>query len=74
MKLKGKRLRKVSSSWRAMELPEFLKIVQKCRKTPENHFRWHTGAAYFLLQFHMIARLDDVKYFKCEDLTANTFF
>ena len=54
-----------------MELPEFLENVKKCRKMPENHFGQYTGAAYFLFQFHMTARLDDVEHFRYEDLTAN---
>ena len=66
-----KREGKASSARRAMELPEFLEIVKRCRKLPENHFGRHTGAEYFLFQFYMIVRLDDVEPFKCEDLTAN---
>ena len=69
-KHKGRREGKTSSARRAIELPEFLKIVKRCRKMPENYFGRYTGAAYFS-QFHMITRLDDVEHFKCEDLTAN---
>ena len=38
---------------------------------PHNDTGRHTGAAYFLFQFHMIARLDDVGNFKCEDIMVN---
>ena len=53
-----------------MELPEFINIVKRCRKMPEDYFGRYNGPTCFLLQFHMIARLDDVEEF-FKDLTAN---
>ena len=38
---------------------------------PHNHTGRHTGAAYFMFQFHIMARLDDVGNFKCEDIIVN---
>ena len=38
---------------------------------PHNNTARHTGAAYFLFQFHMMATLDDVGNFKCEDIMVN---
>ena len=66
-----KREGKASSARHAMELPEFLEIVKRCRKMPKNHFGQCTRAPHFVFQFHTIARLDDVEHFQCEDLTAN---
>ena len=62
---------KASSARRAMELSEFQELVKRCRKMPQNHVGRYTGAAYFLFQFHMIAIIDDVEHFRCEDITAN---
>ena len=57
-----------------MELSEFHELITICRELPENHIGHHTGAAYFLFQFHMVARLDDVANFKCEDIMVNMEF
>ena len=38
---------------------------------PHNYTARHTGAAYFLFQFHIMARLDDVGNFKSEDIMVN---
>ena len=57
-----------------MELSEFHKLITKCRSLPENHVGRYTGAAYFLFLFHIVARLDDVANFKCEDIMVNMEF
>ena len=41
-----------------------------CLKS-NNHFMKYTGSAYFIFQFHMIARLDDIFCFQRADLTPN---
>ena len=43
-----------SKARRAMELLEFLEVVNRCRKLLGGHFGRLTGSAYFLCQFHMI--------------------
>ena len=56
-----------------MELSEFRELISACRKN-ENVFMKYTGAAFFIFQFHMIARLDDVFRFRREDITRNIEF
>ena len=46
-------------------------MIEKCRSKPSAHIGHRAGAAYFIFQCHMIARLDDIINFKLEDLTAN---
>ena len=58
---------------RPMELSEFRELISACRKN-ENVFMKYTGAAFFIFQFHMIARLDDVFRFRREDITRNIEF
>ena len=41
---------------------------------PHNHNGHHKGDAYFLFQFLMMARLDDVGNFKSEDIMVNLEF
>ena len=57
-----------------MAISEFVDIVKRFQRLPESHLRRYIGVAYFLFQFHMIARLDDVEHFKCKDLTAYIAF
>ena len=65
---------KASAARRAMELSEFYKLITRCRFLPENHIGCHTGAAYLMFQSHMVARLDDVANFKCEDVMGKMEF
>ena len=65
---------KTSAAQRTMELSEFYEVIKRWRKMPENHIGRHTGEAYFLFQFHMINRLDDVANFMCEDIMVNMEF
>ena len=51
---------KASAARRPMELTEFAEVIKRCRMMPHDHTAHHTGAAYFLFQFRMMARLDDV--------------
>ena len=44
-----------------MELSEFHELITRCRDLTENYIGRHTGAAYFLFQFQMVARLDNVE-------------
>ena len=62
---------KASAARRPMELTEFAEVIKRCRTMPSDNIGRHTGAAYFLFQFHMMARLDDVENFKCEDIMVN---
>ena len=57
-----------------MAISEFVDIVKRFQRLPESHLRRYIGVAYFLFQFHMIARLDDVEHFKCKDVTVNMEF
>ena len=71
-KLEGKgREGKASVAWHHMHLTEVIEVIKRCRMMPHNHSGRHIGAAYFLFQFHMMARLDDVGNFKCEDTMVN---
>ena len=54
-----------------MKLKEFVEVIKRCRAMPPNHTGRHTGAAYFLFQFHIMARLDDVGNFKCDNIMVN---
>ena len=54
-----------------MKLTEFAEVRMRCRMILHNHTARHTGAAYSLFQFHMMARLDYLENFKCEDIMLN---
>ena len=56
---------------RPMKLMEFAEVLKRCRMMPHNPSARHIGAAYYLFQFHMMARLDDVGNFNCEDIMVN---
>ena len=62
-KAEVRRERKASAARYAMELPKFHELITRCKDLPENYIGHHIGAAYFLFQFHMVARLDDVVNF-----------
>ena len=55
----------------ALEIRVFAELRKKCKSKPFGHIGHRTGAAYFIFQIHMIARLDCVINFKLEDLTPN---
>ena len=65
---------KASAARRATELSEFHEMLTRCRDLSENHIGHHTGAVYFLFQFCMVAKLDGVTNFKCEDIMVNMEF
>ena len=54
---------KPSSARRAMKMEEFLALIKRLRLRRDLTARY-TIAAYYIFQFHMIARLDDVMNFK----------
>ena len=56
-----------------MDMSEFRSIIGICRETDKPFFRY-TVPAYFIFQFHMIARADDVFNFSDQDLTPNIEF
>ena len=56
-----------------MEISEFQKLIDLCRKSYD-FFLKLTCAAYFIFQFHMIECLDDVFCFQRVDLTPNLEF
>ena len=61
---------KSSNARRLMKMDEYMELVKRLRSksdlTPK-----HILSAYFIFQFHMIARLDDVMNFTVGDLTPN---
>ena len=57
---------KPSQARRALTESEFRQVVKAVRSK-----HMYSLAAYYLFQFHMIARVDDVMHFKCEDLTPH---
>ena len=48
-------------------------MVRRCRKSDESFVKF-TASAFFLFQFHMIARLDDVAKFHYRDLKPHVQF
>ena len=70
-----RKLGKASSARRALALPEFRQLIEKVR-FPSNPGFTHkySLAAYYIFQFHMVARVDDVMHFKCDDLTPHLEF
>ena len=61
---------KASQARRPMKMEEFVALIKRLRGREENMSKY-TVAAYFIFQFHMIARLDDVMNFSVQDLTPN---
>ena len=53
-----------------MEILEFRTLIELCRKSNDFFIKF-TCAAYFIFQFHMIARLNDIFCFQRADLTPN---
>ena len=65
---------KPSSARRALSVNEFRQIIKKCRLPNNGYTHKYSLAAYYIFQFHMVARVDDVMNFKCEDLTPHLEF
>ena len=66
---------KASCARRAMEISEFRQLINEIRFPRRNGYTHkYALAAYFIFQFHMIARVDDVMHFKFDDLTPNLEF
>jgi len=61
---------KDSQARRAMQLPEFRELITRLRGR-DGHMQRYTAAAYFIFQFNLIARLDDVMHFRYQDLTPS---
>ena len=62
-----------SQARRPMQLSEFKEIIKRCRNN-SSPFIKYTASAYFIFQFHLIGRLDDVANFSHEDLTPHGEF
>ena len=63
---------KASCARRAMEISEFRQLVNEIRfPRHDGYTHKYALAAYFIFQFHMVARVDDVMHFKCNDLTPH---
>ena len=56
-----------------MQISKFEEIIKR-RWSSSNPFVKYTASAYYIFQFHLIARLDDVANFSHEDLTPHTEF
>ena len=68
---------KASCTRRPMEIGEFRQLIKEIRYPGGGRSEYthkYALAAYFIFQFHMIARVDDVMHFKCNDLTPNLEF
>ena len=61
---------KDSQARRVMHLDEFRELLSRCRASDRYMLKF-TAGAYFLFQFNMVARLDDVMHFRYQDLTPN---
>ena len=60
---------------RPMVQSEFRQLIQKVRFPGSGFTHKYSLAAYYIFQFHMVARVDDnVMHFKCEDLTPHLDF
>ena len=59
---------KQSAARRPMEQSEFEEVIKRFRLStqPINRFVF---SSYFIFQYNLIARVDDVAHFKMEDLT-----
>ena len=66
-----RKLGKPSRAICSLEMSEFAELIEKYRSKPSGDIGHRIGIAYFIIQFHMIARFDDVMNFKLEDLIAN---
>jgi len=60
---------KASQAKRPMHISEYTQLIDKIRNGDLQ--KKYSLAAYFIFQFHMIARIDDVMNFAQEDLTPN---
>jgi len=60
---------KTSQAKRPMDITEYRQLIDKIRNGDLS--KKYALAAYFIFQFHMIARVDDVMHFSQEDLTPN---
>ena len=56
-----------------MKISEFRRLIDSCLKS-DDHFIKYTGSTYFIVQFHMIIRLDGIFRFQRADLTPNLKF
>ena len=64
---------KPSCARRAMIVGEYVEFIKTLRAKESNTYR-HAIAAYFLFQYNMIARVDDVAHFMMADLTPSLDF
>ena len=60
----------MSSARQPMVFAEFVQVVKNLH-ADTSIFDKYTAASYFILQFHLIARLDDVANFSHSDITPN---
>ena len=60
----------ISSARRPMVVTEFVQVVKHLR-AESSTFAKYTAASYFIFQFHLIARLDDVANFSHSDITPH---
>lgn len=65
---------KPSQARRALTEAEFRQVVKYVRRQGNGYTHKYNLAAYYIFQFHMVARVDDVMHFKCEDLTPHLDF
>ena len=62
---------KESSARRPMEQSEFQELNSRLRNEHRTPVKMRTMAAYFIYQYNMIGRVDDVAHFKAKDITPN---
>ena len=65
---------KASQARRPLVMSEFRQLIQNVRYPANGFTHKYSLAAYYIFQFHMVARVDDVMHFKCEDLTPHLDF
>lgn len=62
---------KASSARRPMEQSEFREMIRRFRDESSRSILRRTMAAYFIYQYNMIGRVDDVAHFTIEYVTPN---
>jgi hypothetical protein len=60
---------RTSQARRPLEEAEFRELIRRVHASGPAHTQRYSAAAFYIFQFHLIGRLDDVAKFKLRDLT-----
>ena len=70
----ARKLAESTSARRALTVKEFRQVIGKTHLSGNGHTRKYILAVYYIFQFHMLARVDNVVHFQCDDLTLHLEF